>query len=63
MSKADALSEDMETYGREKLERVVMANRRKKPQEIAELIFTDIDEFRAATTLTDDQTIVALRIL
>jgi sigma-B regulation protein RsbU (phosphoserine phosphatase) len=63
MSKADALSEDMETYGREKLERVVLANRRKKPQEIAELIFTDIDQFRAATTLTDDQTIVALRIL
>jgi sigma-B regulation protein RsbU (phosphoserine phosphatase) len=63
MSKADALSEDMETYGREKLERVVLANRRKKPQEIAELIFTDIDEFRAATALTDDQTIVALRIL
>jgi sigma-B regulation protein RsbU (phosphoserine phosphatase) len=63
LSAADAASEDLETYGREKLERVVLANRRKKPQEVAERIFADIDTFRGATPLTDDQTIVALRIL
>jgi sigma-B regulation protein RsbU (phosphoserine phosphatase) len=63
LSKADALSKDLETYGREKLEKIVLANRRKKPQEITELVFADIDTFRGATPLTDDQTIVALRIL
>ena len=63
LSEVDASVLDLETYGRQRLEKIVMQNQKKKPQEIAEKIFTDIDAFRASTPLTDDQTVVALRIL
>jgi serine phosphatase RsbU (regulator of sigma subunit) len=54
---------DLETYGRERLEKLIIQNQKKKPQQIAEKIFSDIDAFRASTPLTDDQTVVALRVL
>ena len=54
---------DLETYGRDRLEKVVLRNHKKTPQQLAETIFADIDAFRVSTPLTDDQTIVALRIL
>jgi serine phosphatase RsbU (regulator of sigma subunit) len=63
LSEVDASVLDLETYGRERLEKIVMQNQKKKPQQIAEKIFSDIDAFRASTPLTDDQTVVALRIL
>lgn len=63
ISEVDASMLDLETYGRERFEKVVMRNQKKKPQQIAEKIFADIDAFRASTPLTDDQTVVALRIL
>jgi sigma-B regulation protein RsbU (phosphoserine phosphatase) len=58
-----ASEKDMETYGRTRLEKVLKANHQKSPQQVAEKIFTDIDNFRGATSLTDDQTIIALRVL
>ncbi len=63
LSEVEASLRDLETYGRERLEKVVRQHQRRKPQEIAEKIFADIDAFRASTPLTDDQTVVALRIL
>lgn len=63
LSEVEATIRDLETYGRQRLEKVVRQNQRRKPQEIAERIFADIDAFRASTPLTDDQTVVALRIL
>ena len=63
LSEVDATLRDLETYGRERLEKLVMQNSKKTPQQIAEKIFSDIDVFRASTPLTDDQTVVALRIL
>ncbi|MDQ2712565.1 MAG: SpoIIE family protein phosphatase [Acidobacteriota bacterium] len=66
---ADTLSEDqvfsreLESYGRERLERVVNSNFRASPQSIVDLVFDDIDVFRGATSLTDDQTVIALRVL
>ena len=54
---------ETESYGRRRLKKVVQANCGRSPQEIAEKIFEDIDAFRGATPLTDDQTIVALRVL
>ncbi|HZS54758.1 MAG TPA: SpoIIE family protein phosphatase [Bryobacteraceae bacterium] len=50
-------------YGRTRLERLIVRNCGKSPQEIAEAVFEDIDEFRGATPLTDDQTVIALRVL
>jgi sigma-B regulation protein RsbU (phosphoserine phosphatase) len=63
LSEVEASIRDLETYGRGRLEKIVMQNHKQKPQEIAEKIFSDIDVFRASTPLTDDQTVVALRIL
>jgi sigma-B regulation protein RsbU (phosphoserine phosphatase) len=54
---------DSESYGRQRLEKVVTANCRLSPQQIANKIFEDIDTFRGATPLTDDQTVVVLKVL
>jgi serine phosphatase RsbU (regulator of sigma subunit) len=35
----------------------------KTPQYLVNAIFEDIDRFRGATPLTDDQTVIALRVL
>jgi serine phosphatase RsbU (regulator of sigma subunit) len=45
------------------LEKVLKANHHRTPQQVAEKVFADIDHFRGATPLTDDQTIIALRVL
>ncbi len=58
-----ASEKDMETYGRTRLEKVLKANHHRTPQQVAEKVFADIDHFRGATALTDDQTIIALRVL
>jgi len=58
-----ATEKEMEIYGRHRLEKILKGNHHLSPQQIAEKIFTDIDHFRGATSLTDDQTIVALRVL
>jgi sigma-B regulation protein RsbU (phosphoserine phosphatase) len=63
LSEVEASIRELETYGRQRLEKIVRQNQKKAPQEIAEKIFSDIDAFRASTPLTDDQTVVALRIL
>ncbi len=63
LSETEASMLDLETYGRDRLEKIVIQNQKRKPQQIAEKVFSDIDAFRASTPLTDDQTIVALRVL
>lgn len=50
-------------YGRERLKRVIVSNCGASPQRMASRIFEDIDAFRGATPLTDDQTVIALRVL
>ncbi len=66
---ADTLSEeqvsarDLQSYGRERLERLVSKNLSRPPQQIVDAIFDDIDLFRGGTALTDDQTVIALRVL
>jgi sigma-B regulation protein RsbU (phosphoserine phosphatase) len=63
VDEATASEKEMETYGRARLEKVLKANHRLSPQQVAEKVFADIDQFRGATALTDDQSIVALRVL
>jgi phosphoserine phosphatase RsbU/P len=58
----DQLS-DTDEYGRERLKNVLLSHGGDKPQHVAEAIFEDIDAFRGATPLTDDQTVIALRVL
>ncbi len=57
----DQLAEDGE-YGRERLEALVRKNCSKSPQHVVNAIFQDLDIFRGATPLTDDQSLIALRV-
>lgn len=50
-------------YGRERLKRAILGNCGAAPEQMAAKIFEDIDAFRGATPLTDDQTVIALRVL
>jgi phosphoserine phosphatase RsbU/P len=50
-------------YGRERLKAFLDTNCHKGPQELADAILEDIDRFRGTTPLTDDQTVIALRVL
>ncbi len=66
---AETLSEkqmserDLESYGRDRLEKLVLANASHPPQRIVDEVFEDIDLFRGGTSLSDDQTVIALRVL
>lgn len=50
-------------YGRERVKNMLLSRCGDKPQHIADAIFDDIDAFRGATPLTDDQTVIVLRVL
>ncbi len=63
LSEEEVSLKEMESYGRERVDRIVLANVQLKPQQIVDQIFDDIDVFRGATPLTDDQTVIALRVL
>jgi sigma-B regulation protein RsbU (phosphoserine phosphatase) len=58
----DQLS-DGEDYGRTRVETLLGKYQDKTPQYVVNAIFEDIDRFRGATSLTDDQTVIALRVL
>jgi len=58
----DQLS-DTDEYGRARVEKLLGEYQDKTPQYIVNAIFEDIDRFRGATSLTDDQTVIALRVL
>ncbi len=57
----DQLSHERE-YGRERLERVLKAHCAKTPSQLVQSIFDDLDTFRGPTSLTDDQSVIAMRI-
>jgi sigma-B regulation protein RsbU (phosphoserine phosphatase) len=58
----DQLAEDGD-YGRERLDKVLRQNSTEKPQQVIAKVFEDIDRFRGATSLTDDQSLVGMRVL
>lgn len=58
----DQLSGDDE-YGRDRLIKVLISRCNEEPQQLADAIFDDIDAFRGTTPLTDDQTVIAFRVL
>ncbi len=59
----DQLSDTNEEYGRERVEKLLLAYNQKPPQYLVNAIFEDLDQFRGLTPLTDDQTLIALRVL
>jgi sigma-B regulation protein RsbU (phosphoserine phosphatase) len=58
----DQLHENAE-YGRDRLTNILASQCGLAPRDILQLIFKDIDAFRGATPLTDDQTIIAMKVL
>jgi len=58
----DQLSDDQD-YGRERLNAIVRKHCGDAPQQIAKMIFDDLDLFRRNTPLTDDQSVIAMRVL
>jgi sigma-B regulation protein RsbU (phosphoserine phosphatase) len=63
LSDEEASAQELDTYGRARLEKIVTTSFRRGPQQIVDNILQDIDVFRGATPLTDDQTVIALRVL
>jgi len=63
LSEVEASARDLESYDRARLEKIVSTSLNKSPQEILDRIFKDIDAFRGPTPLTDDQTVLAFRVL
>jgi sigma-B regulation protein RsbU (phosphoserine phosphatase) len=63
LSETDMIYRDPESYGLARLKKVVRAHCKQAPQKIVQGIFNDIDKFRGATPLTDDQTVRVLRVL
>jgi sigma-B regulation protein RsbU (phosphoserine phosphatase) len=59
----DQLSDTNEEFGRERVEKLLLAHNQKTPQYLVNAIFEDLDQFRGLTPLTDDQTLIALRVL
>jgi phosphoserine phosphatase RsbU/P len=54
---------DEQDYGRERLEKVLVESAYEEPHDVVNAIFEDLDKFRGSTTLTDDQSVIALRVL
>lgn len=58
----DQLSETSE-YGHERLEEILKKNCSKSAADLPKVIFDDIDVFRGGTALTDDQSVIAMRVV
>ena len=58
----DQMREDLE-YGRERLNKILKSDGGLTPGELVKRVFEDIDEFRGATPLNDDQTLIAMKVL
>jgi len=59
----EQLSEKGEEYGRERIIRVVKKHGHEPPQAIADALIAAVDSFRGAVPISDDQTVVVLRVL
>jgi sigma-B regulation protein RsbU (phosphoserine phosphatase) len=58
----DQLSGDTD-YGRDRVEALLKRSCHMPPTDITKAIFDDIDVFRGSTSLTDDQSVIAMRVL
>jgi sigma-B regulation protein RsbU (phosphoserine phosphatase) len=59
----EQLNEKGEEYGRERIMRVLKKHGAGTPQAIADAIIAAVDTFRGALAISDDQTVVVLRVL
>jgi phosphoserine phosphatase RsbU/P len=59
----DQLGEGDKDFGRDRLIRRLKKSWQLPPQEVVQAIFNDIDKFRRSNPITDDQTVIALKVL
>jgi sigma-B regulation protein RsbU (phosphoserine phosphatase) len=59
----DQLGNGDKDFGRDRLIRRIKKSCNLEPQGLVNAVFTDIDRFRGPNSLTDDQTLMALRVL
>jgi sigma-B regulation protein RsbU (phosphoserine phosphatase) len=59
----DQLGEGDKDFGRDRLVKRLQKSGHLSPQDVVGAIFNDIDRFRGSSQLTDDQTLIALRVL
>lgn len=59
----DQLGNGDKDFGRDRLVRRLKKSGQLPPQELVQAVFSDIDKFRGTSPLTDDQTLIALRVL
>jgi sigma-B regulation protein RsbU (phosphoserine phosphatase) len=59
----DQLGEGDKDFGRDRLVKRLKKSGHLPPQDVLGAIFNDIDRFRLASPLTDDQTLIALKVL
>lgn len=59
----DQLGAGDKDFGRDRLMRRLRRSWMLAPQELVQAIFDDIDRFRGSNALTDDQTLIALKVL
>jgi sigma-B regulation protein RsbU (phosphoserine phosphatase) len=58
----DQLNPDGEEYGRRGLSRLLERRWQEPAQVIADAIFKDLDRFAEGTAITDDQTLIVMRV-
>ncbi len=58
----DQLNANGESYSRERVTRLLTKRAGDSPQAIADAFFAGLDKFRGATPITDDQTLVVVRV-
>jgi sigma-B regulation protein RsbU (phosphoserine phosphatase) len=59
----DQLQDSGEEYGHDRLKQLLQSTGDQEPQQVVNAIFKDLDAFRGPTPLTDDQTVIALKVL
>lgn len=59
----DQLHDSDDEYGHERLKKLLQSIGDQEPQQVVNAILKDLDAFRGATPLTDDQTVIALKVL
>ena len=59
----EQLNEKNEEYGRERIMRILKKHATEAPQAIADAIIAAVDKFRGPVSISDDQTVVVLRVV
>ncbi len=59
----DQLNANEEHFGRSRVQRLLTKHDTENPRAIVDQIFTDLDVFRESVPLTDDQTVVTMKVI